>query len=699
MIDFSNYIVDDIDNEYSNVKYFDFNLIINKNLNMFNTANLSHTLKLTQKKSPICQFLKSKNITKLCSELNLHGMINVNRGNSNLSGAYADSRLFIILLMKYSVKDFLDYSLSLLMNDFDTNINTKYKVDELDKNKLMEKYKVKKHDDVFITSFLDNEFECIICNNMLYISTKSIKCYFESEKERLRPDNFIKYNTEVVNEFKKIFKNDDIYITECHKSYVNILLLIPLLLWFANVDTFSKIDSYIAAHKSKDELNEVIEKQKTCQFSFNNSICEDINEYFVKSKHGEIELIFNKISGYFSASSVGKDINEQKMNKNFHRFFNKDFEKICLILEASPDTENIFTNSSLIPKIKFEHGTYLVYKQSLYSGNTSMNYLTGYYMHPDLFLYFIMWLDKFKFIEYSRLLNVVLQRAAIKNSTLREYYEKQVEKLKKEIIEREKLCEELENQMKEYKKLSEDLITQSSPKRNNYGSIVVNYICNKEMDDNVTKAKINGFNYESLQTKNNTVIRTFGAKDNFEIFKDYICKNDVGYVKLIKNNDFEIADKDKTFKLIDDLISKNIPVHERNSSSFDEEFEMLLNLYNKNQNAYNRGKLFEYVCADKFGAILWKNLTKYYLYTFGLTNQDIGIDLVDIEHKILYQCKNYKTKLNTSNINSFRRTLNIFKSIDKEYVGKIICDKVTIVAKNVLDEFEIIRLDLDEELQ
>ena len=55
---------------------------------------------------------------------------------------------------------------------------------------------------------------------------------------------------------------------------------------------------------------------------------------------------------------------------------------------------------------------------------------------------------------------------------------------------------------------------------------------------NVTKAKINGFNYESLQTKNNTVIRTFGAKDNFEIFKDYICKNDVGYVKLIKNNDF-----------------------------------------------------------------------------------------------------------------------------------------------------------------
>lgn len=29
MIDFSNYIVDDIDKEYSNVKYFDFNLIIN----------------------------------------------------------------------------------------------------------------------------------------------------------------------------------------------------------------------------------------------------------------------------------------------------------------------------------------------------------------------------------------------------------------------------------------------------------------------------------------------------------------------------------------------------------------------------------------------------------------------------------------------------------------------------------------------
>ena len=233
----------------------------------------------------------------------------------------------------------------------------------------------------------------------------------------------------------------------------------------------------------------------------------------------------------------------------------------------------------------------------------------------------------------------------------------------------------------------------ASVKKNNYGSIVI------KNTENPSIFRINGFNYESLQTKNNTVIRTFGAKDNFEIFKDYICKTDVGYVKLIKNNDFEITDKDKTFKLIDDLISKNIPIHERNSSGFDEEFEILLNLYNKNQNAYNRGKLFEYVCADKFGAILWKNLTKYYLYTFGLTNQDIGIDLVDIEHKILYQCKNYKTKLNTSNINSFRRTLNVFKSIDNEYVGKIICDKVTIVAKNVLDEFEIIRLDLDEELQ
>lgn len=399
----------------------------------------------------------------------------------------------------------------------------------------------------------------------------------------------------------------------------------------------------------------------------------------------KFNIKYNKINGYIQLSSIANTINKAKMNKKLYRFFNKDFEKVCFNIENSDDYISIVCKESL-SHVKFDKNTELIYRQLLWTGNVSLNSLTGYYAHPELLIYFINWLDKSWYGTAIKIVNNIYSEILVTNELFGLYYKSFVNKLREEIKIKSELLEIMEISLKRANE-------RASVKKNNYGSIVI------KNTENPTIFRINGFNYESLQTKNNTVIRTFGAKDNFEIFKDYICKNDVEYVKLIKNNDFEITDKDKTFKLIDDLISKNIPVHERNSSGFDEEFEMLLNLYNKNQNAYNRGKLFEYICADKFGAILWKNLTKYYLYTFGLTNQDIGIDLVDIEHKILYQCKNYKTKLNTSNINSFRRTLNIFKSIDDEYVGKIICDKATIVAKNVLDEFEIIRLDLDEELQ
>lgn len=74
----------------------------------------------------------------------------------------------------------------------------------------------------------------------------------------------------------------------------------------------------------------------------------------------------------------------------------------------------------------------------------------------------------------------------------------------------------------------------------------------------------------------------------------------------------------------------------------------------------------------------------------------VGVDLVDPVHKILYQYKNYKTKLNISNVNTFSRTVTLFKEIDPEYVGKIICDIPTEVSKNISDRFEIIRINFDE---
>ncbi|CAL6080711.1 Conserved_hypothetical protein [Hexamita inflata] len=126
--------------------------------------------------------------------------------------------------------------------------------------------------------------------------------------------------------------------------------------------------------------------------NFNNTKIEDINEIIAIAQHGDLKLVFNKQDNFICCSSL---VYQLKPQADVYKFF------------------KLQTTESLIGGSQ-EEVSQLYYKMTKAQIKSEGLY-TGYYIHQDLFYAFMLWLCPSKFIQYSRLLNIILQNITIEN--------------------------------------------------------------------------------------------------------------------------------------------------------------------------------------------------------------------------------------------------------------------------------------------
>ncbi|CAL6037626.1 Conserved_hypothetical protein [Hexamita inflata] len=132
--------------------------------------------------------------------------------------------------------------------------------------------------------------------------------------------------------------------------------------------------------------------------NFSNTKIEDINEIIAIAQHGDLKLVYNKQDNFICCSSLVYLLNPTAKMINFINLKST----ISIIEEFNLIGESKIGSSQLYYKMTKAQ----IKSEGLYS---------GYYIHQDLFPLFISWLCPSKFIQYSRLLNLILQNITIEN--------------------------------------------------------------------------------------------------------------------------------------------------------------------------------------------------------------------------------------------------------------------------------------------
>lgn len=547
-------------------------------------------------------------------------------------------------------------------------------------------------------------------------------------------ENSSHYNDKFKNKNKKYFLNCcKLYFEEklniecikyCDKKNdgvaVNPSLIFPVL---DNVDTFkfrNIVENYILLNNSLKQT-EIINIDYT--IDLNNSItkrCE--NNRFAYAIHADMEVKFDTETSYIHAKTSGDLINKAKM-ENMNRFlknndtleFIKELEeniknidiavpvkmrvtekheennkKMNTIEENIDNTDNIDENDyKIIDENDINENDYKIIekndiKKCYYKLIHVENEYKGYYFHPDLFLYFIIWLDKKIAIKYIKLLNIIFQNQSLTGKSINKYTDEMVNNLINKINFQENMLqmqmntitqqtETIENQTKTIEEL--EVIKEKFIKANpSLGSIKILIVSDNEI-------KIQNTSYELLKTKGTLKIYTnYDHKIIYDNIKTIIKDNPTDYIQYIENNKFYISNTEKAIELIENIINGRYELCVSNKN-FDEEIK-------KYRNPENKGKLYEYQCAKHFNVILWKNVSEVYLKTYNLNKKDVGVDLIDVKNKILYQCKNYNTRLNMSKLATFERTFKLFKSKDEEWKQILIVNDINKLSSDVINNYK-----------
>ncbi|CAL6101143.1 DNA-binding [Hexamita inflata] len=163
--------------------------------------------------------------------------------------------------------------------------------------------------------------------------------------------------------------------------------------------------------------------------NFSNTKIEDINEIIAIAQHGDLKIVYNKQDNFICCSALVKLL---EPNKDTERFFK---------LQSTQAIFNDHINAV----------TELSYKISRTQMHTERGQYSGYYIHQDLFYAFMLWLCPSKFIQYSRLLNLILQNITIENQIQNKDKDKDSELnlqtiIDKLQIENQELIQKLNNQ-------------------------------------------------------------------------------------------------------------------------------------------------------------------------------------------------------------------------------------------------------------
>lgn len=449
-------------------------------------------------------------------------------------------------------------------------------------------------------------------------------------------------------------------------------------------------------------LNDIAEEKDEnpdFQINLSDTMVSKINDDFAYAKHDDMIVKFHIPTNYVHIRSTADVINKNKWEQHQMRFWNNDetiefitelddilrkrqnFNYIVKKLEIqgcsiSPKDQEIVVsimdttkinndidetsddsvvNKTVISSTKQPKNLIQVIYSELNSHPSyfdihafASNEFRGRYVHMNLFMFALFWLSKKRSIKYIEMINVLCHKSAILNIKFRELMKKEIDTLNECVSHLQEKNDELEKRFLEINhlngslkikieqnrvKLQPENYTQRPYSTKTREEIVIEDIMN-------TKEKRDRIFYYVVEGRSD--ILTLGRnRNNFIINKGFSSEDVVKHIYQILND-----------------------VHEYEFKFNEDEYKLREMRFNTLKTPQSYGYLFECEMSKKYHALLYKDLPRSFIINFGLTNKDTGIDLVDVEHKKLYQCKCYKGTLTMNN--AIQRSIDILKQFQKK---------------------------------
>lgn len=321
--------------------------------------------------------------------------------------------------------------------------------------------------------------------------------------------------------------------------------------------------------------------------------------------------------------------------------------------------------------------------------------LHGTYIHPKLINFVSFWASpKYAFIV-SHIMDMINEELHIRNITLDQKINELEENLKDlnlpkpitigtiRIHKLLKIDENFRYRNKNYDK-SNCILENSSLYKVYCADTKRDIIDEKDICIDITRAK-DTWNYMKKLVKDNVFDFIYKYPNSIEIYEINDLDKFLETISSAKNNNISI----ETECNIEILIKNTI---ERWSQS------------NPKLRTLIEGKLYEYYSLKKLSnnIYLWNYLPMEFLNSINHTRNDTGIDMVDIENKILYQCKYYPNMvIPHSTLKSFYQECENIRFItnDDSWKSILVClNSSKLEDKDILYIDEIYRYDADDML-
>lgn len=623
------------------------------------------------------------------------------KGLSRSDELYISTSMLELCMHRLNVYEFFEYKFYKLFNksftEYDNNFIVKNKIGELEgsgANKTINNmYNLSTWNNMTFTSCPDDNM--IAVRDGLRVFTTKINCKlpnkFDSSAKLSSKiiTKLTEYLSQKINE--KILIDDKRVKTNTQK-FCHWKLLLILMDNLFSFEFWNLMKQYSAIELELKDSSNII---SSYQIDFNNSITEIINDRFAKTNHGDLEIMFERKTSYIHLRTTLIKIDEQRYENNITRFMKSndmiEFISQCNDLYYPEENDQIY---ELNKECKYP---------AWFKLNNIESRFKGYYVHVDVFMFILMWFNELYAAKYIKVLNTLLHLSSIKNQTLNQMYKDLINQLTKEIEDKNNQIKELQNII--YAK--NETIDNQSKLINTQSKRIqeLEHTCVEifKSEGSIKLSRVSDSTYK-LQKANYPLLNdyktillsnTYTPDLTYRNIVSYISDFPQPYIQYLGNNKFNILDINKTTELINNILTGKVEfkVTEPINPNIDkqiEEYENLLNNDSLTIPELNRikGKLYECECAKEYDAQLWNNASKFYLNQFRLTNLDIGCDLIDINNKILYQCKKYGSKLFNKDLETFYRTIDIFTKQDPEYDYYLIVNDMSIVSNEVKNKLK-----------
>ena len=483
-------------------------------------------------------------------------------------------------------------------------------------------------------------------------------------------------------------------------------------------------NTFIEYFEKENELRAIDETQgRRYVFNLNNSLVEDIDDIVGLAKLGDMIVKIHKDTAFIHVATSAKIINETKYS-HLDRWF-KSSDTIEYIEELETEirngevvtceyktskSEELETVAKLATTCNSKNSEDLGCDLNLATTCNSKNSDTtpiseqlkehpsyfrlgseysveerGYFFHPELFMYYLIYLDKKIAVKYIHMIFSVLVGISTSGVSEKEFIERCNEFAQRKIMQLQSniinLEEENEKQRAEINRFEVA----------NSGSIM--------LIDGPEGLQLRKSPYNEPERPGRKVIN--GVKFYDKVYKLMREKMNKEFTKL-KNGKYNTT-LEESASIIDDIVAdaKAELVEPSN-----DEFKWNEELYNKRKKLYDetgdakvRGFLYESYCSKVLSAYVHEDLPEWFKTKFGLNDTDGGIDLFDLNNKILYQCKYYKTLKMSMALKRTNEAISAkIQACDKDFIIRLVIPSSCSILKDVKEMFganNIIRIDMN----